>query len=110
MQLTLRTRLGRGTLIAFLVGVICHGLGTYLAYDQTMNVSNGMLQSQVVLPRYTLLAVFSSVGSFAIAIGVAMAAGMVASFVIEEALERRLEMEADLFEDEAPGELLSDSD
>ena len=110
MQLSLRTRLGRGSLLAFLVGLICHGLGTYLTYDQTMNVANGLLQAQVVLPRYTLQAVFATVGSYAIAVGVAMAAGLVASFVIEEALERRLVMEADLYDDEAPGEHQPDSD
>jgi len=39
----------------------------------------------------TLLAVFSGLGNFCLAVAVAMAAGVVASWVIEDGLRRRRE-------------------
>jgi hypothetical protein len=101
MESTLRERLGRGAAVALVVGVVLHGLASYLAYSSAFRSSVGISESSAATPA-TVLAVFSALGTFAIATAVVMVAGIVASSVIEEGLERRLWMDADL--DDDPGD------
>lgn len=101
MPSTLRLRLSQGAASLLALGVLFHGLGSYLASNRVLVLSDSGAPSSVST-SYTVLTVLSAIGTFCIAVAVVMAAGVVASLVIEEGLERRLWMDADFEDGEDP--------
>ncbi len=107
MPSTLRLRLGQGAAALLALGILCHGLGTYV----TFNISSGSADFQTrASTSATFIVVLTTIGTFCIAVAVAVATGIVASLVVEEGLERRLWMDAGLADDDDAGTPDTDAD
>jgi hypothetical protein len=106
MPSTLRTRLGQGAAVFAVLGVLCHWVGTHVAYSTAGGQQD---YSGSIGDSLSVGSALAALGNACLAVGVVLIAGIVASMVVEEALDRRLWIDADFDDDDEDSNTDSDA-